>query len=72
MLILGYIRVVSPTKCAETIPNSAPRQDTLAQVMQMCKHTSGTDAFIRSMEVAPEPMCVLVRVVTTYCSKGQT
>ena len=44
---------------AETIPNSAPRQDTLAQVMQMCKDTSGTDAFIRSVEAAPEPMCVL-------------
>ena len=43
---------------AETIPNSAPRQDTLAQVMQMCKDTSGTDAFIRSVEAAPE-LCVL-------------
>ena len=42
-----------------TIPNSAPRQDTLAQVMQMCKDTSGTDAFMRSVEAAPEPMCVL-------------
>ena len=33
---------------------------TLAQVMQMCRDTSsGTDAFIRSVEAAPEPMCVL-------------
>ena len=44
----------------ETITSSIPRQDTLAQVMQMCKDTSsGSDAFIRSVEAAPEPMCVL-------------
>ena len=40
--------------------NSIPRKDTLAQDMQMCKDTSsGGDAFIRSVEAASEPMCVL-------------
>ena len=44
----------------ETLCSSIPRQDTLAEVMQMCKDTSSsTDAFIRSVEAAPEPMCVL-------------
>ena len=44
----------------ETLCSSIPRQDTLAEVMQVCKDTScSTDAFIRSVEAAPEPMCVL-------------
>ena len=34
--------------------------DVLAQVMQMCKESSGGEtAFVRSVECAPEPMCVL-------------
>ena len=36
-----------------------PRTDVLAQVMQMCKETSGSQAYIRSVEAAPEPMCIL-------------
>ena len=41
----------------ETISSSIPLLDILAQVMQMCKDTSsGTDAFIRSVEAAPDPM----------------
>ena len=36
------------------------RSDTLAQIMNTCKQTcSSSDAFIRSVEAAPEPMCVL-------------
>ena len=36
-----------------------PRTDTLAHVMKTCKETSSSeDAFIRSVEAAPEPMCV--------------
>ena len=36
------------------------KQDTLAQVMQMCKDTSSsTAAFVRSVEAAPEPVCVV-------------
>ena len=35
-------------------------QDTLAEVMRICKATVSTDdVFIRSVEAAPEPMCVL-------------
>ena len=42
--------------CASGIPHS----DTLAQVMKECKETSsGDEAFIRSVQAAPEPMCVL-------------
>ena len=36
-----------------------PRSDTLAHVMRVCKETSGDEAFIRSVQAAPEPMCVL-------------
>lgn len=35
------------------------RIDVLAQVMQKCKETVGSQAYIRSVEAAPEPMCVL-------------
>ena len=39
---------------------SSFQHDILAHVMQMCKDTKGTDAeFVRSVEAAPEPMCVL-------------
>ena len=45
---------------ADKTSKSDCKKDTLAQVMQMCKDTcSSTDAFIRSVEAAPEPMCVL-------------
>ena len=36
-----------------------PPADVLAQVMQMCKQSSGSDAYVRSVEAAPEPMCVV-------------
>ena len=40
--------------------DSACTNDTLAYVMQKCKETSsGVDVFIRSVEAAPEPMCML-------------
>ena len=38
---------------------SIPPTDVLAQVMQMCKESSGCDAYVRSVETAPEPMCVV-------------
>ena len=39
---------------------SLPCQDTLAEVMRLCKETVSSDnVFIRSVEAAPEPMCVL-------------
>lgn len=39
---------------------SGLRTDTLACIMQQCKDTCSTSrAFIRSVEAAPEPMCVL-------------
>ena len=42
-----------------TLPKSIPRTDVLAQVMLMCKETSGSQAYVRSVEAAPEPMCIL-------------
>ena len=46
--------------CAEGASVPDYKRDTLAQVMQMCKDTSSsTNAFVRSVEAAPEPMCVL-------------
>lgn len=35
------------------------RTDLLAQVMLMCKESSGLQAYVRSVEAAPEPMCIL-------------
>ena len=35
------------------------RTDVLAQVMLMCKESSGSQAYVRSVEAAPEPMCIL-------------
>lgn len=36
------------------------RSDTLAHIMNTCKQTSSNaSAFIRSVEAAPEPMCLL-------------
>ena len=45
---------------SQSMTSGVPRSDTLAHVMSQCKETSsGSDAFIRSVEAAPEPMCVL-------------
>ena len=44
----------------QSMTSGIPRSDTLAHVMSQCKEMlSGSDAFIRSVEAAPEPMCVL-------------
>ena len=43
--------------------------DMLAQVMQMCKDSSGCEAYVRSVEAAPEPMCV---VTIGGCRPGHT
>ena len=37
---------------------SLPRTDVLAQVMLMCKETSASQAYVRSVEAAPEQQCV--------------
>ena len=39
------------------LPSSVSRNDTLACIMQQCKDTSSTsEAYIRSVEAAPEPI----------------
>ena len=51
------------TKLKESKHNSGcslPLKDVLAEVMQMCKDNEGSEhKFIRSIEAAPEPICVL-------------
>lgn len=51
------------TKLKESKHNSGcslPLKDVLAEVTQMCKDNEGSEhKFIRSIEAAPEPMCVL-------------
>ena len=42
-----------------SVSSGISRIDVLAQVMQMCKETSGSQAYVRSVEAAAEPMCVL-------------
>ncbi len=36
-----------------------PQTDTLAHIMNLCKQEKGSSASIRSVEAAPEPMCLL-------------
>ena len=47
------------SKTSPCISTNIPPTDVLAQVMQMCKESSGSDAYVRSIEAAPEPMCVV-------------
>ena len=47
------------TKQQSSCTAEIPRSDTLAHVMRECKEASGDEAFIRSVQAAPEPMCVL-------------
>ena len=35
------------------------RSDVLARVMHMRKESVGSEVFVRSIEAAPEPMCIL-------------
>ena len=43
-----------------SIPTGMPCSDTLAHVMRECKESSSAgEAFIHSVQAAPEPMCVL-------------
>lgn len=51
---LKYASKSPPCSSASISPT-----DVLAQVMQMCKDSSGCEAYVRSVEAAPEPMCVV-------------
>ena len=55
--------LVSARKISEekipSLPSSIPSTDVLAEIMHMCKDTSASQAYVRSVEAAPEPMCVL-------------
>ena len=56
---------------SQSMTSGIPHSDTLAHVMSQCKETSsGSDAFIRSVEATPEPMCVLAtnQQLSGFCS----
>ena len=51
------------------------RTDVLAQVMQMCKESMDSGMFVRSVEAAPEPMCILasnqqLTVIDRFCTSS--
>ena len=51
---------VKNMKYCSSTGHSSMQADVLAHVMQMCKDSFGSeDVFVRSVEAAPEPMCVL-------------
>ena len=51
--------VKDPASFSSSMSESV-KYDTLAEILQTCKATISTlEAFIRSVEAAPEPMCVL-------------
>ena len=51
------LKYASKTRpCTST---NIPSTDVLAHVMQICKESSGSDAYVRSVEAAPEPMCIV-------------
>ena len=47
------------TTSQSNVSQPLPRIDVLAQVRIMCKESSGSRAYDRAVEAAPEPMCVL-------------
>ena len=51
---LKYASKTSPCISTNILPTDVP-----AQVMQMCKELSSSDAYVRSIEAAPELMCVV-------------
>ena len=53
------------------------RSDVLAQVMHMCKESVGSEMFVRSVEAAPEPMCILasdqqLKDLERFCTGDRT
>ena len=54
------IKAVKKSRALQaTIPSGILQTDVLAQIMLMCKESSGSQAYVRSVEAAPKPMCVL-------------
>ena len=58
--IYNYQSAKKMEKEVKTVTGGIHQNDTLAHIMMMCKETSsGDDAFIRCVEAASEPMCVV-------------
>ena len=54
------IKAVKKSRALQaTTPSGISQTNVLAQIMLMCKESSGSQAYVRSVEAAPEPMCVL-------------
>lgn len=52
----------------DSMSSGISQSDTLTHVLHQCKETSSSsDAFIRSVEAAPEPMCVLATNQQILC-----
>ena len=47
-----------PQTVENAMSKPLPRTDVFAQVMLMCKETSASQAYVRSVEAAPEQQCV--------------
>ena len=56
---LNYAGKSRQTPSGSSSSSNIPHTDVLAQVMQMCKESSDSRKFVRSVEAAPELMCIL-------------
>ena len=56
---LNYAKKNSHSSCCSSPCGNLQRTDVLAQVMQMCTDSANSGMFVRSVEAAPEPMCIL-------------
>ena len=54
-----YAKKNSHVSSGYSLCGNVQRTDVLAQVMQMCKDSANSGMFVRSVEAAPEPMCIL-------------
>ena len=52
---LNYAKKSSHSGSSSSLCGNVQRTDVLAQVMQMCKESTGSGMFVRSVEAAPEP-----------------
>ena len=56
---LNYAKKNPHLGSGSSLGGNIQRTDVLAQVMQMCKESTDSSMFVRSVEAAPESMCIL-------------
>ena len=59
MYNLNYAGKSRQNPSGSSSSSNIPHTDVLAQVMQMCKESSDSGKFVRSVKAAPEPMWIL-------------